>query len=78
MPCHVIRMPDGGTAFVRVARPRRRRCDRCRQAWARLQCDYPVGEGTCDRHLCLRCSAHVGRDLDYCLDHPRSQGALEL
>lgn len=71
MPCHVIRMPDGGVAFIRVSRPRRRKCQVCGQAWATLQCDYPVGAGSCDRHLCRHCAARVGPDRDYCWTHPR-------
>lgn len=79
MPCHVIRMPDGGTAFIRTSRPRKRRCENCREAWATLQCDYSTtGASTCDRHLCRSCAAHVGRDRDYCLHHPQPQGALAL
>lgn len=34
-----------------------------------FQCDWPVGESTCDRHLCEAHAHQVGKNRHYCPDH---------
>lgn len=69
MVTEVVRLPGGGVALVKLARPRRRRCALC-PAWATLQCDWPIGGGkTCDKHLCRDCAVVAGPDRDYCRGH---------
>lgn len=68
----MIRLPNGGGAFIDGSGPRRRYCS-CGRI-ASLQCDYPAPtwkSRTCDKHLCRACGVSVGPDRDYCPDHPR-------
>jgi len=70
--CETIEMADGTRAIVCHSGPRQRaplcRCGRV----SSIQCDFPLLHGgTCDRHLCRYCAVPVGRDRDYCQEHPR-------
>ncbi len=49
--------------------PRMHVCGNCGRP-GDILCDYPKGDGTCDRKLCRRCSTSVGPDRDYCRSHP--------
>jgi hypothetical protein len=66
-----VEIPGGGVAIVCHSgpRPRTPRC-RCGKP-SSLQCDFPLLHGTCDRYLCPGCAVHVGRNRDYCAEHPR-------
>jgi hypothetical protein len=71
MPCYVVDIPGGGTALVKMAAPRRKRCSICGEPGGRL-CDFPVGAGkTCDASLCGRCAVPIRKDVEYCPTHPR-------
>lgn len=68
----LVKMPDGGYAFVRFSGPRRPRhkCSACAAPWATLQCDFPIAGGkTCDKHLCRGCGVRKGKNVDWCPDH---------
>jgi hypothetical protein len=69
-----ITLPDGTQAQAIVCgsgkRPRTPRC-RCGRT-SSIQCDFPLLDGkTCDQHLCRSCAVPVGRNRDYCPEHPR-------
>lgn len=77
-----VRLPNGITAHIRVAKPRRRRCvgndgqHRCVTP-AGYQCDYQVGpRKTCDAWICGRHALQVGPDLHHCPDHAHAQAGL--
>jgi hypothetical protein len=67
----IITMPNGTRGFVCFS-GKRHRAPRCRcGAASSLLCDWPLLDGkTCDRPLCRRCAVPVGRDRDYCREHP--------
>lgn len=79
MPCHVIRLPGGGTAIVMMAAPRRRKCSVC----ARKTCYYRLCDGsnrrgkTCDAVLCEACTSKGENDTAYCPLHVSQGGKLE-
>jgi hypothetical protein len=75
--CQTVRLPDGTVAIVCGGHARtRQRCALCGKR-STLQCDYPLGDGRrCDRYLCRGCAVPVGRDRDYCRDHPQDQMML--
>lgn len=79
-PCHWMKLPDGTTVHVRMARPRKRKCRFCQSADHAYLCDFPVGDGTCDAPMCAACTTHVGPDVDYCPNHrgrtPEMQASL--
>lgn len=62
MPCHHV-----GNAIVCTGHRRLQRC-RCGVV-SRFQCDYPVGAGTCDKHLCGGCATEVAFNRHYCPKH---------
>lgn len=82
MPCHVVRLPDGTTAIVRLAKARSRRCSACgRQINEWKLCDFPLYTKTCDRVLCEKCTVHRDPDTDYCPEHAQRitpEGKLKL
>jgi hypothetical protein len=90
MPCHIVRIPGGGTAIVRTAAPRPRKCSVCgRQTKDYRLCDYPMGTSTlaartggpktCDAVLCQSCTNHREPDIDYCPLHAQAvDGKLRL
>lgn len=66
--CKTVRLPDGGVAIVRFSGKQPQHKCACGRP-ATIQCDYPEGDGTCDKWLCKSCAVHVGRDRDYCPSH---------
>ena len=56
MICRWVRLPNGVTAHVRMATPRRRRCSACNQPTAHeklRECDWKIGANeTCDALVC--------------------------
>ena len=81
MPCYVVNIPGGGTAIVKMAAPRSRKCSVCGQMTRQPRlCDGSVGRGkTCDAVLCLKCTTRGANDTDYCPLHVRSaDGKLRL
>lgn len=75
MPCSYVKLPDGGVAIVKHAKPRRRCCAFCRITWDGLLCDFEVSPGkTCDAPMCKRHAAEVGPDRHLC---PVHNGRLE-
>jgi hypothetical protein len=42
MACHVLTLPNGGTAIVCCPRPRRRKCSQCGCPDAKALCDWPM------------------------------------
>jgi hypothetical protein len=78
MPCDVLTI-DGKPAHICIrGRIRRPKCQvkRCGRA-SHFECDYPVGEGTCDKRLCARHATRVGPELDYCPDHAATMSSRE-
>lgn len=72
MPCNVVALPDGGTAFV-CSSGRRQRCA-CDRPSTRL-CDWKVPSrrsGTCDKPLCDRCTHVPAPDKDLCPGHAKA------
>ncbi|MCW5657401.1 MAG: hypothetical protein KIT60_06840 [Burkholderiaceae bacterium] len=75
-----VKLPNGMTAHVKVAKPRAHRCAglvkctdgnavRCARSSA-YQCDWPItGDKTCDAHLCAQHAAEVGPGVHYCQPH---------
>lgn len=68
-----VRLPNGMTAHVRMAAPRRRRCSACKlqtvPAKLRL-CDFVLQGGkTCDALICTGCATHSAPDKDLCPAH---------
>ena len=85
MPCKVVRLPDGTTAIVRMAKERPRTCSACRKkAHNSKLCDFVIGYAdgkprTCDAVLCASCATHKEPDTDYCPKHAAAvQGRLKL
>ena len=83
MTCETVTMPGGQVAIV-CGRPRKpKRCS-CGGLTVAL-CDFPIDEPvirdgmqqrrkrTCDKPLCTRCAVSVGKNVDYCPDHPRPE-----
>lgn len=69
MPCTVMKLPGGGTAIVKHAAPRKRRCAFC-DAWSGFLCDAPVGPGkTCDAPMCGEHAYIMGPDIHHCPHH---------
>ena len=73
--CEWVTNPDGSRSLVMFAGPAQSaRCVIC-GARGTLLCDYPAGEGTCDRSLCDTCAVaqppvfgQPGR-VDWCPSH---------
>lgn len=76
MPCELIRIRDGGT-IVLCSSKRSQRCSVCRRYKASLQCDFPDGKATCDKHLCASCAVEIGPDLHACPSHPAGAGVQQ-
>jgi hypothetical protein len=73
MPCTHVKLPNGDYAIVCTRdRLKVEKCVTCNRP-ATLLCDYQVKRngraGTCDRHICARCSESQGPEKDYCLAH---------
>ena len=86
MTCKVVKLPGGETAIVchgRGRRPKRCACGGIAVALCDFEIDEPVirrGEQqrrkrTCDKPLCARCRVVVGKNVDYCRNHPAPAGA---
>lgn len=77
MTCHHINA-GGFRAIVCSRSERDHKCKHC-GGTATLQCDgkLPRG-GTCDAHICARCSTPGGDNIDFCREHEAQarQGAL--
>jgi hypothetical protein len=80
MTCEWVKMPSGGMAMVCGPRQRRRKCYvRGCPTPASFQCDFPIGRGTCDRHVCaahrsaqsLPLARTGGSGIDFCPEHGR-------
>jgi hypothetical protein len=70
MPCHDVKLPGGGAAFVRTSGHRTPKCQFCKERPGVKQCDYPIGAGrTCDASVCTECALHLEPDNDYCPIH---------
>jgi hypothetical protein len=81
MPCSVIRLPNGATAFVRHAAQRPRVCSACQRKVRDYRlCDGDIGRGkTCDAVVCRECATHKEPDIDFCPLHCRqAEGRLKL
>ena len=77
MPCIIIPLGDGNfaRAYVRMSKPRPKKCSVCGKMNASYQCDFPTPtlldpNKTCDAFLCAACLVPVGPDTDYCPHHP--------
>jgi hypothetical protein len=78
-----VALLDGTIAHVKMAKPRRRRCNavgehgiRCSRNGT-LQCDYQVAVGrTCDAYICGQHTTSVGPDVDHCPKHATRQAGL--
>jgi len=68
----LVKMPNGGFAFLCRGRQRPRRCRYCGGTSNRL-CDFPVERngqgGTCDRPICSRCTTRISGERDLCRAH---------
>ncbi len=75
MICRWVRLPNGMTAHVRMATPRRRRCSACNQLTAHeklRECDWKIGANeTCDALVCVGCAYVPAKDKDLCQKHAR-------
>lgn len=70
MPCTVVKIPGGGTAIVKHAKPRRRCCGFCRLTWDGFLCDHEIGPGkTCDAPMCKQHAAEMAPDFHLCPNH---------
>lgn len=73
MGCDELRDKDGHWLGYACSRGRTKACSVCKVRPATKLCDWPLTGSksgqTCDRDLCDRCAAHVGKDLDYCPCH---------
>jgi len=79
MTCSIVKLPGGGTAFVKYAPRRAPRCKFCSVMSpnpATLLCDFAIGVTiggdpiTCDAPFCVHCARRVG-DKDFCPKHPK-------
>ena len=80
MGCESFRGPGGATVFA-CSRGRGRRqpkCGICKSRPATKLCDFPAGQGTCDRNLCDKCAVEVGPNTDHCFVHEERQPELPL
>lgn len=77
-----LTLPNGMTAHVRMAKPRRRRCCGTEGGHpcptpAAFQCDFAVSAGkTCDAWCCRAHASSVGPDIDHCPGHAQRQAGL--
>lgn len=78
MKCQTVKIGDGFAVVCGSRKGMSTVCQRCQRLDATRLCDFPIGEGkTCDKALCIGCTIRIGRDTDYCRDHPRTaQGSL--
>lgn len=70
-----LRMPDGSTVHVRMAKERARRCKVCNRKthprWLR-ECDFVLPDGkTCNLLMCWNCAEAVGPHFDLCPVHSK-------
>jgi hypothetical protein len=78
-----VRLPDGMTAHIKMAKPRQHRCSamcesgmQCSRPGS-IQCDYATGKGrTCNAYVCRAHATSVGPDIDHCPTHARHQAGL--
>lgn len=77
MPCEWIKLPGGGVAHVRYAKPPLKKCQWCQRLSTKL-CDFVVSppeqvthRRTCDARMCEDHAKSVGANLDYCPDHAK-------
>jgi hypothetical protein len=82
MPCEHVKLAGGISAILCTSRGRQKigKC-RCGRQGVRL-CDFELAPAvgharskTCDKPLCAFCAVSIGKDLDYCPDHPTPVGA---
>jgi hypothetical protein len=73
--CVAMKLPNGGTALVRVAGKRPLNCRWCERLSTKL-CDFDISppnqvthRRTCDAPMCDIHALPVGINKDYCLDH---------
>jgi hypothetical protein len=73
MPCEIRRRPDG-TMMIVCSRRTTPVCSvaDCGRP-SKYLCDWPVGDGTCDRHLCEKHRTNVGSQRDFCPTHAEIQ-----
>lgn len=90
MVCKTVRLPNGGYAIVKLARPHKQRChfvgnygrNRCKEI-ATLQCDWPTKGGeTCSVYMCRQHSrqhqSYEHGKRDFCLYHVDPISGLEM
>ena len=72
MPCSWVKLPGGGVAIVKHAKPRAKKCRGC-GAPAPLLCDWKIAPGkTCDAPVCEECALEVGPEKHLCPAHRRA------
>lgn len=77
MPCNLVKLQTGETAFVCTS-GRRKRCA-CGKP-ATLECDWKVKDrrsGTCDRPICAACTTKPAEGKDLCREHATAWKAWE-
>lgn len=76
MGCEVKKDATGQVTRIVCSRTPTASCDFCRKRPGTQLCDYPTAKGkTCDKHICLSCTARPkGKDEDYCPDHRERAG----
>jgi len=66
MALYIRQTDDGGTMFL--CGDLGPHCGECNWV-ADYLCDYPVGNGTCDRHLCRDHAFPIAENTHYCSPH---------
>jgi hypothetical protein len=81
MICEHVTLPGGINAIVCGRGRRRPALCKCGRPSTKL-CDFEIAPAihsakakTCDKPLCDACAVSVGKNKDFCPDHPRPEGA---